>query len=59
MTRSDVDHGRTPRFVAGLVMAVLPAIVMLTTDVVIAAPITLLIVGVVLIATSRREHMGT
>ena len=52
------DHLRAPRFVAGLVLACLAVIMMLATDVSIAAPITLLILGIVLIAISRREDMG-
>ena len=43
----------TARFVGGIALAVLAAALMLTTDGPIAAPITLLIVGIVLIATSR------
>jgi hypothetical protein len=50
-----LDHMKTPRFLAGVLLVVLAAISMLTTDGTVATPITLLIVGVILIATSRRS----
>lgn len=49
------DRVREPRFVTGLVLVVLAAVLMLATEASIAAPITVLVVGVVLIARSRRE----
>ena len=49
------DRVREPRFVTGLVLVVLAAVLMLATEASIAAPITVLVVGVVLIARSQRE----
>ena len=48
-------HMSSPRFLGGLALTVLAAVLMLATDATVAAPITLLIVGIVLIATSRRH----
>jgi hypothetical protein len=47
------EHWQTPRFLAGLGLIGVAAVLMLGTDTAIAAPITLLIVGLVLIANSR------
>jgi hypothetical protein len=53
------DHLTSPRFVTGLVRVALAATLMLVTDATIAAPITVLVVGIVLIAISRREGQST
>lgn len=47
------EHWRKPRFLGGLSLAVVAAVMMVATDATVAAPITLLIVGIALIATSR------
>ena len=59
MNGTGFDHLRTPRFITGLVLALLAAALMLVTDATIAAPITVLVVGIVLIANSRREGQST
>ena len=46
------------RLLGGLLLAVVAAVLLVTTDLTIAAPITLLIVGIVLIATSRPSDSG-
>jgi hypothetical protein len=46
----------TAQFGGGIALAVLAAALMLLTDGPISAPVTLLIVGLVLIATSRRSR---
>jgi uncharacterized membrane protein YjjP (DUF1212 family) len=46
------------QFVGGIALAVVAAVLMLLTDASIAAPITLLIVGVILIASSRRARIA-
>lgn len=51
----DVDRD-TAQFVGGIALAVLAAALMLATDTPISAPIALLIVGIVLIAASRRTR---
>lgn len=54
------DTGRmdraTAQFLGGIALAILAAVLMLLTESSIAAPITLLIVGIVLIANSRRAR---
>jgi len=54
------DTGRvdkaTAQFFGGIALAVLAAILMLLTDGSIAGPIALLIVGIALIASSRRTR---
>jgi len=47
------QHWRTPEFLGGLGLTGDAAALMLTTDAMIAAPITVLIVGIVLLAHSR------
>ena len=51
-------HVTGPRFLGGFALAVLAAVLLMVTDVSVAAPITLLIVGIVLIATSRPPTSG-
>ena len=53
------DHRSTPRFAAGLALAALAVTMLLATDVTIAAPITMLVAGIILIAISRREGTRT
>lgn len=44
------------QFIGGIALAVLAAVLMLFTDSPISAPIAILIVGIVLIASSRRTR---
>lgn len=46
--------GRGPQFVGGLGLILFAAVLMLWTEATLAAPITLLIVGIALVARSSR-----
>ncbi len=46
----------TARFLGGIALAVLAAVLMVVTEAPSAGPITLLIAGITLIATSRRAR---
>ena len=48
--------GRGPQFIGGLGLVLLAAVLMVWTDATVAAPITLLIVGIALIARSSRPR---
>jgi len=54
-THHGFGHPRETRFAGGLLLVGLAALLMLVSEGSVAAPITLLSVGIVLIATSRRE----